>query len=294
MTNMPNPLISYATISARWNTTKLAINRAREADRKECEAAQRYANWHNCKDTDRLVEYANEEIASLDAVVSEVDGQIMGLQAKDVVPGLLDKRDNWTNLKDDIDLIHEDVDKMQMDKWVGEAKEQYQSLIPTQLKALHEMSGLAVSQSTACDNLALVNAQMFTCVKDGVEQILEYADANDQTKYVDSSETVDGKNWQDARYLWRTWTLRDRLTAFKTWLVEQSDPELSDWSSPAKELDSSLTELTNSTTNLQSNGVWPGIGLVVGAAASGTGDADATNTNLSDPTLNQSGGSYGW
>lgn len=294
MTDMPNPLISFATIQARWNTTKAAINRARQADRTECEAAEKYANWNNCKDTGRLIEYADEEMASLDAVITEVDAKIQELAAKEVVPTLISKRDNWLTLKKEIDLIHQDIDKMRMDKWVGDAKEQYQSLIPTQLKALKELSGLSVSQSTACDNLALINANMFSAVLDGIEQVHDYAAGNDQPKHKDSDESIGGVNWQDAQYLNRTWTIRDRLSALQTWLVEQSDPEISDWSTPSKEMDTSLTQLTGATTNLQRNGVWPGIGLVVGANASGTGDASQTDVDMTDPNLNQQGGSYGW
>ena len=292
---MPKPLIKFSDLKSKWNSVKTAIDAAQRADKDECNAAKKFADWHNCKDTDDLVGKADKEIGEVDTLVTEVDGLIMGLQTMDVVASLLSKRDNWSTLKTNIESIKTDVDGLTNETWVGKAKDQYLKLLPTQSNSLVEMAGLAKSQSTACDNVALINAQMFVAVKDGLSQLWDYANANRNSRAIDwGAETIGGVNWQDQQYVFRSRTLEAKLLAFRDWLTEQSDADLADWSNPSSSLNSSLNTLTSGTTNLQANGVWPGIGIVAGQDASNTGNAGKSDVSVTDPTLNQEGGYYSW
>ena len=176
--------------------------------------------------------------------MTEVDGLIMGLQTMDVVASLLSKRDNWSTLKTNIESIKTDVDGLTNETWVGKAKDQYLKLLPTQSNSLVEMAGLAKSQSTACDNVALINAQMFVAVKDGLSQLWDYVNANRNSRAIDwGAEPIGGVNCQDQQYVFRSRALEAKLIGFRDWLTEQSDADLADWSNPSTSLNKGLAML---------------------------------------------------
>lgn len=289
-------IIHFQQLHGEWEKLKAACTTAKDRDTQECEAGKEMASWHDCKDFDSLMEYKTEYTGNLDTLVTDLDQKIADFASKDVAQGLLDKRDNWSKLHTTVVELRKDVDDHQrLDVWEGEAAQSYKKLLPTQMAALTELAGLATSQGTACDQLSLINAYMFVNTNDALieaESKLRNMPGPD-INWAD--EKIGGSKFDSYRYLRRTANAIDYLTSIIDWLRNQQAISSADWSGAATSLDTDLTSITGNTVNLQQNGQWPGIGVVVGSGAANTSDAGSGNdVDVNEANVNDTGTSVGW
>ena len=294
---MSNPVdvVTFAEVNDAWAAAQQAINLAATADRRECEAAKMFADWHDCKDTDKLLEKVDLRLTLLSDAVQRVDAAVGQLATMDVVVDLLGKRDGWHAAKVELETLSGQLAQhLKIDAWTGVSADQYHAQLPVQQDALSELAGLAAGQAKANDQVALINCLVFLSARAGLQAIRRYAIDHSSPQVNEAAETVQHVDWPTAHYLYRAWTLERRLDAYARWLHAQVNPATAAWTKAARDLDSSLTGVLGSSALLKKNGGWPSVGAADLGQVADRSRVATTTVNQQQAHLGQQGGYYTW
>ncbi|WP_203567068.1 hypothetical protein [Aestuariimicrobium ganziense] len=275
-----------------WNSIKTngpSIWSAEKAEAEDCfnKVKEHYA----CDDEQTFTTQLTQIGTDLESLIPQIDAIFKGTfeQNKDVAKKLLAQKDAWNEVRTKVTTVRENVEThLEMDDWGGAGGEEYKNVLPTQKKALQELSGLATAQSMAVDQAGTMNAWIYQRTRDSVLDVKEYMPEGYSKKSVEGGfwtrPTVGGTPWDQYEYAKHTMTLVNNLKALKTWLDKVVDPYASDWASAAQRLTTDIDTVTNAPVNLQDSGQWPGITMRV--------EADAANTSALGYNSGYVGGNY--
>ncbi|MGJ6981453.1 hypothetical protein ACSDQ9_13145 [Aestuariimicrobium soli] len=202
-----------------------------------------------------------------------------------VAKKLGEMKDKWekvgTKVQDTHDTVH---NHLKLDDWGGEGGQEYKNVLPTQMKALVELKGLAQSQGETCDQTSLMNAYIWQNTKLSIDTVRNrlpksYSRASITDKGY--STKVNGTMYDQWAFARNGIPLADNLESLQAWLTKQTDPYDSDWAGSANSLKSDLTKVTSAPLNLQPSGEWPGIKMRVEGDPANTAGLGWNNTNVS-------------
>lgn len=264
-------LIDMFTLNQAWESLKSRINTVwTNGEKWEAQtAAKTVADTAWCDDVEKFTNDLNKLDERISNAITAIENELTTkFQPNDgVAKKLFDMKDKWVNVGAKVQATHDSVDKhLKMDDWGGEGGQEYKNVLPTQMKALIELKGLAQSQSETCDQTSMMNAYIWLNAKTSIESVKSRLPKG----YTNASITGAGHSTKINNTLFSNWAfarygipLADNLESLQAWLAKQTDPYDSDWAGPANTLKSDLTKVTSAPLNLQPDGQWPGIKMRV-------------------------------
>lgn len=255
---------TVAAIDAQLDRLRELIRLIFEAEKQQADAALRKLKWYHCPKKKAFLKAVQKMVSDMDAALGRVD-QIFrqSYVPHDSVPEKLMEGHHvrWTEFMVELDQLQADVTRqLTLQDWDSSGAAQYRAALPTQLKALRELRGVAEANQQAVEQVAMLNGAIFAATEDTVENICEVL-GRDLEAY--HPEPVRGGflffgSGNAKGYYYKMFDVALQLVArLGGWMDAMVASQGSAWAGTADALGSAIRGVEASPANLLPGGVWP-------------------------------------
>lgn len=258
ITGQKAPVTDVPDIQSACEVLFDKVNQLLELETKQAQHELDRCKWYqSCKKKKirQRMREVPQRVANSMRSVNETIGTIYSPIASAITTLMEQRRLGWREFSTQLDATKAKIEaQLQMKDWDSAGARQYKAALPTQLKALTELSSMSESSAVACEQVALMNSAVF--------ELICQAAALVNRELGNAAKLPEPPGWMNNLERWdtRCFELSDKgaamTKALADWMTKLSTPQ-ADWGQTAQVLDGSLREVVTTGGNLGANGQWP-------------------------------------
>lgn len=255
---------TVSAIGAQLDRLKDLIKAIYDAEKQQADAALKKLKWYHCARKKAFMMAVQKMTTDMGTAMQRVDKIFQtSFVPNDSVPEKLMEGHHlqWTDFMTEVDQLQADIqNQLTLQNWESSGAAQYKAALPTQLKALKELRGVAEASQQAVEQVAMLNGAIFAATEDTIDSICERL-GNDLENY--RPKPVKGgflffSSGNAKGYYYKMYDVALQLVRrLGDWMDSIVKSQGSAWAGTAENLGASIKGVESSPANLLPQGVWP-------------------------------------